>query len=66
MAMVKMRSAKDREVTGVSFDGKTYEPDAKGVFDVPEGAVPVLLGHGLEVVPDPKGPPAAKPPAAKP
>ena len=33
--------------TSVSWGGKVFEADEKGVFEVPEEAVTDLMGHGL-------------------
>lgn len=38
-------------VTTVHHDGKTYKPDAKGVFTVPDGIVEALKPHGFAPAP---------------
>lgn len=44
-------------VTSLSWGGQRFDPDERGVFDVPEEAIPHLVAHGLV---------AGDPPAAEP
>lgn len=41
-----------RDATSCSFDGRSYDADEDGVFDVPAEAVAPLIDHGF--VTDPK------------
>lgn len=42
------------EMVSVSWNGKTFEADDRGVFEVPEEAVGDLQCHGLTVYVEPK------------
>lgn len=48
MARVIHREGK---ASHIGFGGKTYKPDAQGVFDVPEEAVAELDSHGFDPAP---------------
>lgn len=48
----------DNAVTAISWRGEAHEPDADGVFDVPDEAVPEMASFGL--VPAPDAPPAKR------